>query len=286
LRRTDSLMAIDNPEWLFGTLGKINEPTGYAVFKNILFEQSSGKIRERRTVELYLYWLIKLELLSSTAGKQLKTTYARTALGDKLCGARQIDKDEYQKMLGSILLRSEYTRNFFIRFLRMIEDRLKENNPLQVEEARSSFRAETERSLYSLGLEAGLITDHHGRLGIQARKGKSIDDLNQFHREVENAYEAVTNKYVEGVEFRPIYVEISTVRDIVLSMYGIGENEEFDKNFVKLLDSPEGRNIHVYGAPPQWSLKRKEDDALKNTDTFRQDTFVYHEKTYVFMSIA
>ncbi len=279
-------MAIDNPEWLFGTLGKVNEPMGYTAFKSILFEQSSGKIRERSTVELYLYWLRKLELISSSAGKQRKTIYSRTALGDKLCEARQIDKDEYQKILSSILLRSEYTRSFFTRFLRMIEDRLKQNNPLQVEEARSSFRGETERSLYSLGLEAGLITDHHGRLGIQSRKGKSIDDLNEFRREVENAYRAITNKYLEGVELRPIYVEISTVRDIVLSMYGIGENEEFDKNFVKLLDSPDGRNIHVYGAPPQWSLKRKEDDILKKTDTFKRDTFVYHEKTYVFMSIA
>lgn len=276
-------MVIDNPEWLFGSLCKVNEPLDYDTFGNILFEQSSEKIKKKsKTVQMHLYWLMKLGLVSSTSGerKQDKPRYSRTVVGDRLCETRGSNEEEYQRMLGSILLRSEYTRDFFSKFLRMIEDRLKQNDPIRVDEVRSSFRGETDRSLYSLGLEAGLVTDHNGMLGIQARKGKRIDDLGEFRREVEKAYRALTSKYVEGVELRPIYVKISTIRDIVLSVYGIAEDEEFNRNFVQLLDSAHGRDIHLYGAPPQWSLKKRE------TKTLKRESLGYRGKTYVFMSLT
>ena len=281
LRKTDSLMAIDRPEWLFGSLCKVKAPLDYTAFKNILSEHSSGKIRkDSKTVQLHLYWLMKLGLISSTSGKQGKPRYSRTVVGDRLCEARDNDRDEYQTMLSSILLRSRYTGDFFYRFLGMIEDRLKKNDPIRVEEVRSSFRGETDRSLYSLGMEAGLVTDHNGMLGIQARKGKTIDDLEEFRQEVEKAYRALANKYVEGVELRPIYVKISTIRDIVLSVYGIVEDADFDRNFVQLLDSPHGRDINLYGAPPQWSLKKRE------SKTLEKESLAYKGKTYVFMSLT
>jgi hypothetical protein len=104
----------------------------------------------------------------------------------------------------------------------------------------------------------------------------------EFRREVHRAYRAFTRRPDSAGQLRTIYVQISELRDIVLSFFGLTRLEDrktFDKMFRALLDSPEGRDFHLYGAAPQW-FTDKTDQALD------QNAFTYKGKIYVFMSIS
>jgi len=253
-------------------------------FEKLLIKESHRNIdRGSKSVEMHLYMLTTLKLVDAREEGGVRK-YLRTPLGSRLCSSRTDPsrEDDYRKCLRSVLMLSNTTGPFFRRFLSIIDRRLKERNPISLLEIKRLFKGETARTLYSLGKEAGLIAERNGLLILQPTRHDDIKDFQKFRQEVEKAYEAFVEREIAGTHLRTIYVEISKVRDIVLSVFGLTElkdSEKFDEMLRKLLDSEEGRNIHVYGAAPQWLPERK-------SPAFEETVFRYKDKIYVFMSIS
>jgi len=253
-------------------------------FENLLIRTSRHSIeRGSKSVEMHLYMLTTLKLVEARTEEGV-LRYFRTPLADRLCHSRAdlSRRDDYRKRLRSVLMRNNITGIFFRRFLSIIGNRFEQRNPISLGEIKRLFKGETARTLYSLGKEAGLIADSNGLLFLQPVRQENIEDFQKFRQEVEKVYEAFKVRETTGTHLRAIYVEISKMRDIVLSTFGLTESKDkrkFDKMFRKLLESEDGRNIHLYGAAPQWLPER-------NAPTFEEMVFRYKGKIYVFMSIS
>jgi len=253
-------------------------------FEKLLIKISHYSIkRGSKSVEMHLYMLTTLKLVE-TCEEGGVSTYFRSPLGDELCSGRTdpLRQEDYRKRLRSVLMLNDVTGPFFRRFLSIIDRRLRQHNPISLIDIKRLFRGETARTLYSLGKEAGLIAERNGLLILRPSRQNNIEDFRKFRQEVEKAYKASKRRERTGAQLRTIYVEISKVRDIVLSVFGMtgpGDKERFDRMLQKLLDSEEGRNIHVYGAAPQWLPERSD-------PTFEEKVFRYKGKIYAFMSIS
>ena len=272
-------MAIDHPNWLFGVLCSIKDSIPRQDFYDALIRISGNRIKKgSKLLEMHLYMLTTLDLLSKEKGGE--GIYIKTALAEVLCNARADPQrfHEYQRQLRSILLRNRVTGPFFKRMLQIVEERVKRHDPISLSELKSLFPGETVRTLYSLGLESGLIAEHNGLLSLQLMEQRKLDNQT-FRSEIEAAYKAVQEGQETGIQMRKIYVEISKIRDIVLAVLGLTENEKFNEMFRQLLDSPEGRHIHIYGAAPQWLQE-------KRNPRFEESVFRHKGKIYVFMSIS
>jgi hypothetical protein len=243
-----------------------------------LLKESKGKVgRRSKSVQHHLYTLTFLELVQSQ-GSRSSLRYLRTELGDRLCQARATDRETYQRMLSSILLRNETTGPLFRKFLKIVRKGVDKHSPVDRSKLRGQFVGETVRTLVCLGKEAGLISEVQGLFRLNTAHQRNIEMLTEFANEVISTYRAVVRKQ-DGAGPRTIYVEIGKIRNIVLSIYGSSEERKFNQMFTKLLDSPEGRDIHLYGAAPQW-LPGREDPQ------FESKVFRYKEKIYAFMSIS
>ena len=273
-------MQIDHPEWLLGALCSIKNTVTFEEFEEIIIKVSHRRIeRGSKSVEMNLYMLTTLKLIEAREGR-----YFRTPLGDRLCAVRAEPsrREKYERFLRSVIMRNDTVGPFFRRFLSIIRTRLKGRNPISLTEIKTLFKGETARTLYSLSKEAGLITERRELLRPCSAPGGALTDFHRFRRELERTYHAFARKQTTGLSPRTIYVEIGRLRDIVLSVFGSTEpsdKEIFDELLRKLLDSPEGRNIHIYGAAPQYLPER-------NDPTFEERVFRYKGKIYVFMSIS
>ena len=78
---------------------------------------------------------------------------------------------------------------------------------------------------------------------------------------------------------RKIYVPIADIQNVTLSMLGLDDPDEFVSRFTKLLNSPEGHDVHIYGAPPQaWQGESKE--------WVKARSFPFKGRLYFLMSIS
>ncbi len=260
--------------------------TSYEEYKKMLIKTSGNRVGARRTVEMHLYWLTTLKLCESLQERPVR--YSRTALGDTFCELRSnsFDLAPYRSYLSSLLLRIPEVASSFDRFLEIVRKRVEADNPISTTEVKPLFPNETFRALHTLSLEAGLITNHNGILGLLHREERLNVSLDRFKSELVRAYRAIQKRQLSLIQLRPIYVEISKVRDVLLAILGIAENDWFDSMFTRLLDSPEGRDVHLYGAAPQYLSETK---AGKNTRRKRarlEEGFRYDGKIYVLMSIS
>lgn len=273
-------MAIDHPDWLFGVLCSIQGSISRKDFDNALIQISGSRIKERsKLLEMHLYMLTTLKLLDREKMRG-DPKYVKTPLAEDLCNARTDEQrsSEYQGQLRSILLRNHVTGPFFRKFIQIIGERAKRHDPIRLSELKEFFTGETTRALYSLGLESGLIRDYNGLLMPGSMAQREIDPK-LFKSEIETAYKAIQERQKTGIELRTIYVEISKIRDIILAAHGLTDSEKFDGAFKRLLESPEGRSIHIYGAAPQWLPERID-------QRFEELIFRHKGKIYVFMSIS
>ena len=120
-------MAIEHIDWLIESLCSIKKSVTFEEYDKSLVEISSNKIvkstsKTRRTIEMYLYWLTTLELVSE---RDSEGKYHISHLGKKLCKSRKKSRVEYKRVLKTILLRNKHVGSFFKKYVDIIEARAK-----------------------------------------------------------------------------------------------------------------------------------------------------------------
>lgn len=281
-------MQIDHPDWLFEPLCMMSGSVSFAEYERSLVKESrkggQGIIKDKgsKSVEMHLYILTTLKLVEAY-GENESLRYRRTPLGDKLCDLRGplSSRSEYQKYLRSVLLRNKVIGPIFRQFLSIVNERFEKGKPATRDDIKELFRGETYRTLISLGKDAGLITVVNNFLRPRSAKQGNIVDMRLFSRLVRKSYSAFRGQR-EGAQPQTIYVEIARLRDVVLSIFGLTDedaNEKFDQAFAKLLDTKAGVDIHIHGAAPQFLPERSD-------PSFESRVFRYKGKIYVFMSIS
>lgn len=274
-----SLMAIDHPEWLLSLLCSIASVQGWDELERRLIAISGGHIEKgSKSVQMYIYTLTTLRLLEAQR-KKVKS-YFRTALGNQLCTYHVQQDDDYRTYFRSVILLNPRTGPLFKKYLDLVRKRARSGNPVTTEEVRKKyrdlFRNESPRTLYALGKETGMIVDNDGRLGLASESRRPINDM-EFRRALDKAYSALTTANMN--QLRKIYVTIEDVRNFTLCMLGRDSQDDFKEPFTRLLDSPKGNDVHIYGAPPQfWQSEEKE--------TVEKRGFRYKGKLYFLMSIS
>ena len=277
-------MAIDNPEYLFKPLlGIVNEIT-YEKYEEVLIDISKGKITQGSTfVEMHMYWLTTLDFLERTKSKG--KVYRITDKGKMFLTVYNPNKksDKYKKFLNSELSRNPRTMEFYEKILESIKNGVDRKNPKTLKEVSHDFPGEpdtaygTVRVLKMFGIEAGTVIEKNTLLGLGNLIKPKIS-LSKFYEELVETYKIMQKPKKKWTEPRKIYVNIGKMRDIVLCTLGITDNVFFDENLKKLLESPYGQNIHLYGSAPQWFTTHE-----KNQD---QLVFRHKGKIMVYLSIS
>ena len=280
-----SLMAIDNPDYLFKPLLKINEEISYKKYEEILVNISEEKITKGSTyVEMHMYWLTILGFLKSLKSKE--RTYKITDKGKRFLSVYdgKTKTKKYENFLHSEISRNEKTKKFYKKFLESIKKGLEIRNPKTLLEVSNAFPGKprtaygTARVMKMFCVEAGVVIDKNGKLGISHISEPKIS-LKKFKNELIKTYDILQNRQKKWVEPKPIYVEIGQLRDIVLCVLGITDNIFFDTNLQKLLAGNLGKKIHLYGSAPQWFTKHQKED-------IEQLIFRHKGKIYVYLSIS
>lgn len=287
-------MQIDHPEWLFGVLCSMKKPLTFGEFEDLIVrishqlrgnnaKPSKGIEKGSKSVEMNLYMLSTLKLVESN-GEKGALHYTRTSLGDQLCELRKLSSTSpnYRRYLRSVLMRNSVIGPMFRDFMALVNKRFKRGRPLSTHEMKELFSGETDRTLLSLGKDAGLITVVRGFVRPCEAEEGNLEDMVTFHTALQRSYSALSEARTAGLQPRSIYVEIAKIRDVMLSLFGLTGDDtkvKFDQMLTTLLESPRGRNIHLHGAAPQY-LPEKSDPE------FEDRVFRYKDKIYVFMSIA
>ena len=275
-----TLMAIDHVDLLLDLLCIKNEYNGIKDFRNQLINLTGKNLSVKsKTDQMYLHVLTALNLLENRR-KQGYSVYERTSIADQLCTERKKpNKETYRSILQSVLQEGEYTKPFFERLLAILKKGMKEYMPILEDDSiiTEQFSSETMRTLKALGKEAGLIDEREGYLIALELQSKNLDSK-KFKAEVSQAYNGIIERQRRsGTYARITHAKISEVRRNVCALNNISFMQ-FNELFGKLLVSPNGQKIEIFGAAPQY-LPEKDDPNFENF------VFRHNGKIYVFMTM-
>jgi len=275
-----TLMAIDDVNLLLDLLCSKNQYVGREGFRNELINLTGWQLKTKsKTDQMFLNTLTALNLLEKKKDKKI-TIYERTIVADELCEERNnSDKTSFRNILQSVVKESEYTKLFLGKLLKKIDEGMKDRMPVRTDELTSTkeFSDETMRTLKSLGIAAGLFEEIDGYL-VKLESELKIPDIKKFKQEVFQVYERIIERRrKKGTYARTTYSKIEDVRRVVCALNKISFTK-FNELFAKLLTSPEGRKIEVFGAAPQYLPDR-------NDPEFENFVFKHNGKIYVFMTI-
>ncbi len=273
-------MAIDHPDLLLDLLCSKNEYRGRADFRKQLSDLHGINLKQKsKTDQMYLNMLTALNLLENKKSQNI-SIYKKTLIANQICKERKNpNKEIYRKTLQSVLLESEYTKPFFNKLIEILNKGMKNHLPINSNDLvwMKVFSNETLRTLKALGKEAGLIEERDGCLIVIKSELKSLD-FKKFKEEVFHVYNSIIEQQRnQGVYTRTTHARISEVRKNVCILNRISL-AEFDEQFKKLLSSPEGRKIEIFGAAPQYLPDKKDPN-------FENFIFMHNRKIYVFMTI-
>jgi hypothetical protein len=259
------LMLVEDPEDTMKTMCQFRDTTlDLYRFKTTYEEikQRSTPIHEKHAhthfYTLSLYGLI----VPSESGP--KGVYRISPIGKEICDClERSDAKKLRQILSSILLNNPRKGQLFKDFLKFVSERPK----VLKKEIYTQFKALPGRTLIAWSKAAGLIESDKDFVWSLPRE-KKIVTLEQFKEKLVEAYKEINKPQMLGVE--KIFVEISELRQRICVDFS-WSLKEFDEYLTRLLDSPFGEKIRLYGGPSSVFEESK--------------NFMYGDRLYIYIRI-
>jgi len=194
-----------------------------------------------------------------------KGTYSLSSTGKELCECiDKSDMNRFRQILSTILLNNPRKGQLFKDFLFFVNEQKKRTR----EEIYAQFKELVARTLIAWSKAAGLVEANRNFVWGLPQKEKEILTLEQFREKLVEIYNDMSKAETFGIE--KIFVEIGEMRQKFCIDHS-WSFEEFDDLLRRLLDSPFGEKIRLYGAPSSVFAKK--------------EIFMYHERLYIYIRI-
>jgi len=241
-----SLMLVEDPRNTIITLCNLKGSiVNWDSFKK-KYEETINRTHQpvaKGNADCHFYSLTQMEFFIELENN--KTNYIISGFANKICSLLKSNNiSEYKRHLRNHLLNNEKKGRLFREFTKYI----KNNRYVHKIEISKVFKPETTRSIIAWSLESDLIEyDEDEEIlwlyKIDEKKELSTDS---FWRQVLNTYLQLEESNIFGIS--RIFVNISQLR-YVISSENNWSLDDFDTNFITLLDSNYGRKIRLYGGP-------------------------------------
>jgi len=191
--------------------------------------------------------------------------YEVSKIGRELCECLdKRDNSRFKQILSTILLNDPSKGMLYREFLSFIGEKRKRSRAALYER----FKPIPARTLIEWCKTAGLVEANHDFVWSLPQGEKVVLTLEQFREELVEAYKRLSKPEMLGLE--KIFVEIKDLRQTICIDHG-WRVEEFDESLRRLLNSPFGQEIRLYGAPSSLFDER--------------ESFLYNEKLYIYIRI-
>ena len=259
------LLLIDDVKVLLRTLIIFrNREINLSSFKTEL-EKILGKKLSLKYAEGYFYSATVFKLLLPLSKKGVYKISTTVVL---MCSMldNHSKKQEYQKILSTLLLTNERKGQLFQNFLKFVDP------PKKINEIYERFGEVTGKSLIIWSAEAGMILKHEPFIGrVKTKTTAARPTLEDFWNELKSAYQQIKTTEVFGM--KRIFVDIGELRLFISCKMNFFNIEEFDEYLRMLLETDYGKYISLHGAP-SYILEQS------------KDLFKYKEKVYLYLSIG
>jgi len=259
-------MLVEDPEDTIRTMCRFRG----AILDLESFKSAYEEIKQRSTpihekhAHTHFYSLSIYKLIVP-CGSAPKGKYRVSSIGEELC--KCLDKSDmkrFRQILANILLNNPRKGQLFREFLLFLNER----NRRTRREIYARFKEIPARTLIAWSKAAGLVEADKDFVWSVPQERKKVLTLEQFREKLIKTYKEMSKSEMFGIE--KIFVEIRELRQRICIDHA-WTFEEFDKYLTKLLDSPFGEKIRLYGAPPSVFDER--------------ESFMYHNKLYIYIRI-
>jgi len=260
------LMLVEDPEDTIKTMCRFKETTlELKSFKSAYEEikQRVTPIHEKHAhTHFYSLSIYKLIVPSESAPKG---TYRLSSIGKELCECLdKSDMKRFRQILSTILLNNPRKGQLFKDFLSFVNEQKKRSR----KEIYLQFKELPGRTLIAWSKAAGLIEADRDFVWGLPLKEKEVLTLEQFREKLVEMYKDMSKSEMLGIE--KIFLEIGEIRQKFCIDHS-WSFEEFDEHLRRLLDSPFGEKIRLYGAPSSLFDEREK--------------FMYHGRLYIYIRI-
>ncbi len=229
------------------------------------YEEITGRTNDpvdEKTVDTHFYTLTIFDLLipQSTKG-QYKLSLTGKDLCDLLCNPKK--DDEFKKLLASILLGNEHKGDLFKKFLKFVE------KPREKKEIYKEFKNFPGRTLIAWCYLASLIEIQIDTVW-KVNRGITKFSMDEFNNMLSKTYNEMQKTGMFGV--RRIFMNLDELRKNVCYRLGGISIDKFNECLTKLLNTPSGKKIRLYGAPTSVFEERR--------------NFNYRGRLYAYISIG
>lgn len=259
-------MLVEDPEDTIKTMCLFRETTlDWNSFKSA-YEEIKQRVtpihKKHADTHFYSLSIYKLIVQSESAPRG---TYRLSSIGKELCECLdKSDMNRFRQILSTILLNNPRKGQLFKDFLSFVNEQKKRTK----KEMYVQFKELPARTLIAWSRAAGLIEADRDFVWGLSQKGKETLTLEQFRKKLVKAYKDMSKSEMLGIE--KIFVKIGELRQKICIDHS-WMFEEFDEYLGRLLDSPFGEKIRLYGAPSSVFDER--------------ENFMYHEKLYIYIRI-
>jgi len=257
-------MLVEDPEDTIKTMCQFRERTlDLKSFKSAYEEikQRVTPIHEKHAhTHFYSLSIYKLIVPSESASRG---TYRLSSTGRELCECLdKSDMNRFRQILSTVILNNPRKGQLYKDFLSFVNEQKKRTR----KEIYARFKELPGRTLIAWSKATGLIEADRDFVWGLPLKEKEFLTLEQFREKLVNAYKDISKSEMLGIE--KIFIEIGELRQ----KFCIDRSwsfKEFDEYLRRLLDSPFGEKIRLYGAP---------------SSVFDEsENFMYHERLYIYI---
>ncbi len=259
-------MLVEDPEDTIKAMCGFRDTTLDWESYKLVYEKIKHRTKpiHRKHADTHFYTLSIYELIIPSE-QYPKGTYTVSSIGKKLCESlKKEDRNEFRRILSTILLNNTRKGNLFKTFLSYLSEKKKATKKEIYEE----FKEIPGRTLIAWSKSAGLIEENQNLIWSLPQKNVEFPSLDQFRQELIEVYSELSSSGMVGLE--KLFVEIADLRQLICIEHS-WEIKIFDDYLRRLISSPFGEKIRLYGAPPSKFNKENE--------------FVQNNKSYIYIRI-
>ncbi len=265
-RSSIGLMLVEDLEDTLKTLCRLEDSV--ITWDSFKAEYERIKNREKepvdeKTVDTHFYTLGVFDLVSPI--QSVSAQYKITAIGKDICASLQsAATEELKTKLRSVILTNPDKGNLFNDFLNFVI----KPTPRAVIYRR--FREIPARTLIAWSQYVGLVEVEGNMIWRLHLPKQKLPSDNEFLETLIHTYNKMQKTETPGI--KRVFVDINEIRrNVCYHLSGLSVSE-FDEYLRRILDSPKGKSIRLYGAP---------------TSVFEEKrNFPYKSRVYAYLSVG